>query len=85
YNTGQTTPYKLGGFGIMNFSAAYTYQVDASALKSVKLELNIDNLFNRRSIYNSQVAEPPAVATRYNWVAYEPPLFAGLTVTAKLF
>ncbi|HET9107322.1 MAG TPA: TonB-dependent receptor, partial [Steroidobacteraceae bacterium] len=47
YNTGQTTPYKLGGFGIMNFSAAYTYQVDASALKSVKLELNIDNLFNR--------------------------------------
>lgn len=83
YNTGQTTPYKLGGFVLMNFDAAYTLTLDSPAFKSVKFELNVDNLLNNHAIYSSQVVEN--LTPNYNWVAYEPPLFVGLTVTADLF
>ncbi|MGH8294884.1 MAG: TonB-dependent receptor, partial [Steroidobacteraceae bacterium] len=85
YNTGVTTPYQLGGFAIVSFDAAYTLNMNSAVLKSLEFELNVNNLLNRHTIYSSQVAEPPAVTTQYNWVAYEPPLFVGLTVTAKLF
>ncbi len=85
FNTGVTTPYQLGGFALVNFAGAYTWRMEARTLQSVRFELNIDNIFNRHAIYFSQVAEPPQVVTTYNWVAYEPPLFAGLSVTAKFF
>ncbi|MDE2449230.1 MAG: TonB-dependent receptor [Gammaproteobacteria bacterium] len=83
YNTGVTTPYQLGGFALVNFDAAYTLTMNADVLQSLKFELNVDNLLNRHAIYSSQVAEN--VTPNYNWVAFEPPLFAGLTVTADLF
>ncbi len=83
YNSGATTPYQLGGFALVNFSAAYSMRMNAGVLKALKFELHIDNLLNRHAIYSSQV--DTSVTPSYNWVAFEPPLFAGLTVTAKLF
>ncbi len=83
YNTGVTTPYQLGGFALVNFNAAYTLTMDSDVLKSLEFELNVDNLLNRHTIYSSQVSQ--ITTPNYNWVAFEPPLFAGLTVTAKLF
>lgn len=83
FNSGATTRYQLGGFALLNLDAAYTLMVDNDSLKSLKFELNVDNLLNRHAIYQSQVVT--IVTPTYNWVTYEPPLFAGLTVTAALF
>ncbi|HEV7136858.1 MAG TPA: TonB-dependent receptor, partial [Steroidobacteraceae bacterium] len=83
YNSGAATAYQLGGFALVNFDAAYTMRMNAGSVDSLEFELNVDNLLNRHSIYSSQVVTEQTPT--YNWVAYEPPLFAGLTVTAKLF
>jgi iron complex outermembrane receptor protein len=83
FNTGVTTSSQLGGFGMLNLSGAYAWRVDSSNLKSLKLELHVDNLLNRHAIFYSAVATN--VTPNYNWVAYDPPLFVALSVKAKLF
>lgn len=83
-NTGATTSHQLGGYGIMNLSGAYTWSVNDDLLKSVKIELHVDNLFNRHAVFYSAGLDSQATPN-FIWEAYAPPMFAGMTVTASLF
>ena len=83
YNTGATTKYQLGGFAMLNFNAAYKLRLHTDSLHSLKFALHIDNLLNRHAVFLSEVAQN--VTPNYNWIAYDPPLFASLSVTAKFF
>ena len=83
-NTGATTSHQLGGYGIMNLSGAYTWSVNDDMLKSLKIELHVDNLFNRHAVFYSAGLDSQATPN-FIWEAYAPPLFAGMTVTASLF
>ena len=83
-NPGVSTTLQLGGYAIMNLSGAYTWSVNDDLLKSVKIELHVDNLFNRHAIFYSAGLDTQATPN-FVWEAYAPPLFAGMTVTASLF
>ncbi len=88
--TGVTTNYQLGGYGTVNLTGAYTWNVHRSALKSVRVALHVDNLFNRHSPFYSPGIQTNSPAFGYSgpaflWEIYNMPLFASLNVTASLY
>lgn len=86
YNTGVTTNFQLGGYALVNLAGAYTWNVNRDMLKSLKLQLHVDNLLNRHAVFYSagyQINEP--TSPNFFWNAYAPPLFAGLSLTASFF
>jgi iron complex outermembrane recepter protein len=86
YATGATTNIQLGGFGTLNLDGTYTLQVDSATLRTLKLELHVDNLMNRHSIIYSpgyEINEP--ASPNFLWGIYNTPLFASLSVTASFF
>ncbi len=86
YLTGATTNFQIGGYAMVNLNGAYVWKLDDDTLKSLKFELNVDNLLNRHAVFYSagyQINEP--ASPNFFWNAYAPPMFAGLTVSAKLF
>ncbi|MHB1871514.1 MAG: TonB-dependent receptor [Steroidobacteraceae bacterium] len=90
YFTGVTTNQQLGGYGTLNLTGSYTFDVHTSTLKSLKLEVHVDNALNRRSPFYSPGFEPtdPALGNPgapFTWLIYNTPLFASLNVTADLF
>jgi hypothetical protein len=89
YLTGVTTHYQLGGYGTLNLTGAYTWNVHARMLRSLKLTLHVDNLLNRHSPFYSpgiQTYDPALgyTGSNFEWLIYNTPLFASLNITASL-
>ena len=90
YFTGVTTNTQLGGYGTLNLTGAYRFAVHTATLKSLKLEVHVDNALNRHSPFYSPGLNAYDPAFGYSgapflWEIYNTPLFASLSVTAKLF
>ena len=90
YFSGVTTNQQLGGYGTLNLTGSYVFDVHNTTLKSLKLELHVDNVFNRHSPFYSPGFEPHDpnlgnLGAPFTWVIYNTPLFASLSVTANLF
>jgi len=90
YFTGVTTNQQLGGYGTLNLTGSYRFAVHSPMLKSLKLEVHIDNALNRHSPFYSPGFEPHSVAdgnpgAPFTWEIYNTPMFASLTLTADLY
>ena len=90
YFSGVTTNEQLGGYGTLNLTGSYRFDVHTDALKSLKVEVHVDNALNRHAPFYSPGFEPhdPALGNPgapFTWEIYNTPLFASLSVTAKLF
>jgi iron complex outermembrane receptor protein len=90
YFLGTTTNLQLGGYGTLNLTGSYRFDVHTTTLKSLKLEVHVDNALNRHSPFYSPGFEPysPALGNSgppFTWEIYNTPLFASLSVTADLF
>lgn len=90
YFTGVTTNVQMGGYGTLDLNGAYTWDVNARALKSVKFELHVDNALNRHAPFYSpgiQVYDPSAgySGAPFMWEIYNAPLFVSLNVSANLY
>ena len=90
YFTGVTTNTQLGGYGTLNLTGSYTFDVHTPMLKSLKLEVHVDNALNRRAPFYSpgiQTYDPSAgySGSPFLWEIYNMPLFASLNVTASLY
>lgn len=75
---------KLPGYGSVDLDGSYLWAINSSALKSLKLDLHIDNLLNNHSPFYSsgfdQTSNPG-----FQWDIYNEPMYAGLSVTASFF
>ena len=90
YFTGVTTNTQLGGYGTLNLTGSYRFDVHTPVLKSLKLEVHVDNVLNRHAPFYSpgvQVYDPSAgySGAPFLWEIYNTPLFASLSVTASLY
>ncbi|HEY1892105.1 MAG TPA: TonB-dependent receptor [Steroidobacteraceae bacterium] len=90
YNDGETTPYKLGGYGTLNFDGDYNWVLDNTTLQSVTVELHVDNILDRHAIAYSPGAQlnTPGDLSKgleFIWDSYNTPMFASLELTANLF
>ena len=90
YFTGVTTNQQLGGYGTLNLTGSYRFDVHTPVLKSLKLEVHVDNVLNRHAPFYSpgvQVYDPSAgySGAPFLWEIYNTPLFASLSVTASLY
>ena len=90
YFTGVTTNQQLGGYGTLNLTGAYRFAVHTATLKSLKLEVHVDNVLNRHAVVYSPGLQTynqskGYLGTPVLWEIYNTPLFASLTVSAKLF
>jgi iron complex outermembrane recepter protein len=90
YNDGETTPYQLGGYGTLNFDGDYNWVLDNRTVRSVTLELHVDNMLDRHAIAYSpgaQLNKPGNLNSglEFIWDSYNMPLFASLQLTANLF
>ena len=88
--SGVTTNEQLGGYGTLNLTGSYRFDVHTNALRSLKLEVHVDNALNRHAPFYSPGFEPhdPTQGNSgapFTWEIYNTPLFASLSVTAKLY
>lgn len=88
--TGVTTNEQLGGYGTLNLTGSYRFDVHTAVLKSLKLAVHVDNALNRHSPFYSPGFEPydPARGNSgvpFTYEIYNTPLFASLSVTADLY
>ncbi len=90
YFTGVTTNTQLGGYGTLNLTGAYKFNVHTAVLKDLKLEVHVDNALDRHAPFYSpgiQVYDPSAgySGAPFMWEIYNTPLFASLSLTASLY
>ncbi len=90
YFTGVTTNQQLGGYGTLNLTGSYRFDVHTPVLKSLKLEVHIDNALNRHAPFYSPgfVPHNPALGNSgvpFTYLIYNTPMFASLSVTASLY
>jgi outer membrane receptor protein involved in Fe transport len=90
YFTGITTNTQLGGYGTLNLTGAYKFNVHTAVLKDLKLEVHVDNALDRHAPFYSpgiQEYDPSAgySGAPFMWEIYNTPLFASLSLTASLY
>ena len=90
YFLGTTTNLQLGGYGTLNLTGSYRFDVHTPVLKSLKLEVHVDNALNRHAPFYSPGFEPhdPALGNSgvpFTWEIYNLPMFASLSVSASLY
>ena len=90
YFTGVTTNEQLGGYGTLNLTGSYRFDVHTPVLKSLEFEVHLDNVLNRHAPFYSPGFEPydPAAGNSgvpFTWEIYNTPMFASLSVTASLY
>ena len=78
------TNYKLPGYGTVDLYGSYLWIVHNSTLKSVKIDLHVDNLLNKQSPFYSEGLDQSSTPN-FIWTIYSLPMFVGLTVSAKFF
>ncbi|MGH8316641.1 MAG: TonB-dependent receptor [Steroidobacteraceae bacterium] len=78
------TNYRMGGYGTLDLDGAYTWNVDTDTLKSLTLELHVDNLLNRHAPFYSEGLDTSSTPN-FLWEIYNTPMFASLSVTASFF
>jgi iron complex outermembrane receptor protein len=75
---------KLSGYGTLNLNGSYLWAIDGGVVKSVKLDLHVDNLLNNQSPFYSSGFDQ-ASTPGFLWQVYNLPLFVGVTATASFF
>jgi iron complex outermembrane recepter protein len=73
---------KLPGYGTVDLDGSYLWAIDSSVLKSLKLDLHVDNLLNEHSPFYSAGFDQTSTPG-FEWEIYNEPMYVGLSVTAS--
>ena len=47
---GEPAAYKIGAYTVTNFTAGYRWKVSGSVVKAVKVQVGVDNVFNKQDV-----------------------------------